>query len=188
VLVGENMAINPMFSPLLSIWLKPRETIQDIIQGDASKPLMYAIIILSGIGALRQFSFFISLILGPPLVAAGVLFLSYALIWTGRLFKGQGAQKNMFKALAWTLTPMALHTIFYILLSLLMALLPFAATFFGVMLVVVSIFCLLFTIYVGVNAIAVVQGFGVWRAAGNYLLGSSLLGLAMAALRALLGI
>lgn len=119
-------------NPLLSIWLRPRETIRRIV---TESPTKFVILFACILGAGRvlgrassqdlgeEFSFaqivLITVIFSPVNGFFMIWVYGWVIWWTGRLIGGIGSSKEIRAALAWGFTPAVVATFIWIPILLL---------------------------------------------------------------------
>lgn len=105
--------------PLISMWMYPRETIEEVPLKKTS-PMIYMLIYLPGLSVSLNFAFnfgtgdgvafshvIIKVLLQAIIMGIGVWFLySLFIFWIGKLFKGQASWKETSHAFAWGQVPL----------------------------------------------------------------------------------
>lgn len=187
---GRNATLNPF----TSIWLRPRATIQQVVDTELEQRVV-ALAALSGIvQALDNASgrnlgdhlafpvvLGIVLIVGPILGVVGLYLWAWLLRWTGRWLGGQATLAQLRTATAWGSVPMIAAGV-----PLVLALLIVGPEFFTehtprldarptlaivvLGLILLQVAMALWSIVTVLKTVAQVQGFSVWRSLANNLL------------------
>lgn len=180
--------------PLTAIWLRPRATIQHVVDTELEQRVV-ALAALSGIvQALDNASghnlgdhlpfpvvLGIVLIIGPMLGLIGLYLWAWLLRWTGRWLGGRATLAQLRTAIAWGSVPMIAAGVPLVLALLLIgpelftehtprldARPTLAMMVLGLIFLQVTL--ALWSIVTVLKTVAQVQGFSVWRALANNLL------------------
>jgi hypothetical protein len=193
-------------NPWISMWVRPRETIREIIARNPNRSL-WPLAFIYGFSALLncfqsvpialQFGLFpmflFALILAPFWGYAFFGIWSWVIVFVGRLLKGQANFQMARAAYAWSCVPLIVNIPLWILLVLFYS----QILFFGVQdqivvpgAVVVPLFLILigklvfsiWSLVIYLQALAEVQQFSVLRAIGNVILASLVMGITVAVL------
>ena len=186
-----NDGVTATLNPWTSIWLRPRATIQHIVDTELEKHVV-ALAALSGIaqaldnasgrslGDSLAFPVVLGLafILGPILGLIGVYLWAWLLRWTGRWLEGQATLPQLRTAIAWGSVPMIAAGVPLLVMLFLIgpelftentprldARPTLAIVVLG--LIVVQVILTLWGIVTLLKTVAQVQGFSVWRAFVN---------------------
>ena len=179
-----------VLNPWLTMWTRPRATIQQIVSSDPQKHILT----LAAIGGISQaldrasmrnlgdehdlgFILAVSLI-GGPIAGVMSLYLFGALLkWTGGWLGGAGSFINIRAAMAWSYVPLIWALLLWVPQLVIFGKdlfssdtpnidqSPFVMLGFGLLAIIVAIW----TIVVFLKALGQVQGFSAWRALGNTL-------------------
>jgi len=189
-----NLKKRGVFNPWLSIWTRPRKTIQRIVETDPEKHVV-ALAALGGVvqslseasnrdlgdrvGVLTILA--VALIAGSIAGVIGVYLSAVLLRWTGKWIGGNASTVNLRAAMAWGYVPIIAVGVLWIPLVLLLGREAFASQtpymnqssglalavlVAGVLFVVAAVW----TMVVVLKAIGQVQGFSAWKALGNSVL------------------
>lgn len=189
-------------NPWTKIWVKPRETIKQIVSFDPK----YAFLFLAGVygfNMLLHMAQNISLgkdfsligILGGSVILSvflGMLMISITsglLLWTGKWIGGKGTYYPIRAAVAWSNVPIIVNVILWLVLIAYFKKEVFVDTFSetaflgGEMILTASIFLIqtvlsIWSFVIMVNALAQVQGFSAWKALLNVLIPFFMVGIA----------
>jgi hypothetical protein len=181
-------------NPWLSIWIRPRVTIQQIIDDDPEAWVL-ALAAIAGIGqALNDASsrssadhldlpgiFIIAVIAGPLLGILGLYVVGALLRWTGRWIGGHASQVEIRCASAWSQVPVILAMLLWIPQLWLFGSEMFTEktpridadpTLQVTLLVLVTIEAVMtiWSVVVFLKCLGQVQGFSAWKALGNSIL------------------
>lgn len=183
-----------MLNPWLSMWTKPRTTIQQIIDTDPER-LVLVLAAITGIshtldkasmkGAGDELAWPVIIVVAAivgPIVGIIFLYISAALVrWTGKWIGGQASSKNVRAAYAWSSIPLIWALALWIPEVALFGQEIFATEtprvvanphlqflYLGFMLI--EILIALWAIVVYLKCIGQVQGFSAWKALGNTIL------------------
>lgn len=186
-----NDGVTATINPWTSIWLRPRATIQHIVDTELERHVV-ALAALSGIvqaldnasgrsaGDSLPFPVVLGLvfILGPLVGLIGVYLWAWLLRWTGRWLGGQATLPQLRTALAWGSVPMIAGGVPLFLVLILIgpelftestprldARPTLAIAVLG--LILVQVVLTLWGIVTLLKTVAQVQGFSVWRAFVN---------------------
>ena len=189
-----NDGVTATLNPWTSIWLRPRATIQHIVDTELEKRVL-PLAALSGIvqtidnasgrnlGDTLPFPLVLGLILvlGPFVGLISVYLWAWLLRWTGRWLGGRATLAQLRTAIAWGSVPMITGGV-PLLLSLLLLgpelfmehtprldAQPMRSLVF-LALVVVQLAMVLWGVVTVIKTVAQVQGFSAWRALANNLL------------------
>jgi len=181
----------PHSSPWLSIWLKPRKTIERIVAANPRRHVLLlaglggmgtAISFLIGVGAATQLIDWHNLasvaIAGLALGVVSLYIKGLAYKWSGRILGGRASSVDVRAAFAWAAIPdiIALAICLVVLMGLKLAGIPRPAS--GPLILVVQGITAVLGLWSSVAAILMlgrVHGFGFWRAIVNFGLGTLLL-------------
>jgi hypothetical protein len=186
----EKLPINPW----LKIWVSPRETIRAIVKFNP-KHLFYLLAAIYGFTMLLQLAqdFSLGLQMSLAWILGGALVLSWGLgafvfnifaallCWTGRWVGGQGSFVNIKAAVAWAYVPSLVNAIVWLAMLGVFGPHVFISTFadtvfIGYQLPVVffgflaQIIASVWGFFIGLQTLAEVQGFSVWKALLNILI------------------
>jgi hypothetical protein len=192
--VDVNLNEGGAFNPWLSIWTRPRETIQRIVETDPEKHVA-ALAALGGVAqSLSEASgrnlgdrvgLLVILVLVPIVGSiAGVigLYLSAVILrWSGRWIGGNASTVNLRAAIAWGYVPVIAAGVLWIPMVLLLGREAFTSqtphldqsTDLALAVLVISVLFVVaavWTMVVMLKAIGQVQGFSAWKALGNSVL------------------
>ena len=187
---GTNQALNPW----VSIWTRPRATIQQIVDTEIEQRVV-ALAALSGITSALDNAggrslgdslplpavFAVVLLVGPLAGLIGVYLWAWLLRWTGRWLGGEATLPQLRTAIAWGSVPLIAAGV-----PMVMALLIAGPEYFSestprldqrpiwamavLGLTLVQVVLALWGGVTTVKSVAQVQGFSAWRALGNNLL------------------
>ena len=187
---GASAALNPW----VSIWLRPRATIQQIVETDPERHVV-ALAALSGIVQMlgnasdRNLGdraglpvvLALALVLGPFLGLIGVYLWALLLKWTGRWIGGRASTVQLRAAIAWAGVPIIVGGAAFVGALLIAGKELFteatpwldqnpgwALLAYG--LLVIQLVAVGWGIVVSLKTVGQVQGFSAWRALGNMLL------------------
>ncbi len=187
---------NQILNPWVSMWTKPRATIQQIVDTDPER----LVLVLAAIAGFSQalaranismgdtfewptiFPIFLILAIAGPISGLIVLYVGSALIrWTGNWMGGNASSQNIRAAIAWSSVP-----IIWALILWIPALVLFGQELFTTETPIIDATPSLTFIFVGFGAIEItveiwaivvflkclgqVQGFSAWKALGNVFL------------------
>ena len=181
-------------NPLLAIWMRPRATIQQIVDDDPETWVL-ALAAIAGIGqALNDAStrssgdsldlpsiFIIAVIAGPLLGIFGLYVAGALLRWTGRWIGGHASQVDIRAASAWSQVPAIWAMLLWV-----PELWLFGSEMFTeqtphidadpmlqvalLVMVIIEIVITIWSIVVFLKCLGQVQGFTAWKALGNSIL------------------
>ena len=187
---------NQILNPWVSVWTKPRATIQQIVDTDPER----LVLVLAAIAGFSQalaranismgdtfewptiFPIFLILAIAGPISGLIGLYIFSALIrWTGNWMSGNASSQNIRAAMAWSGVP-----IIWALILWIPALVLFGKELFTTETPIIDATPSLTLIFVGFGAIEItveiwaivvflkclgqVQGFSAWKALGNVFL------------------
>ena len=182
---------NQILNPWVSIWTKPRATIQQIVDTDPKNSITLLVCISGFAGAIGRASwkgmgdtmelpaiFILAAVLGP-FTAVISLYIGSALIcWTGKWIGGIASSQNIRAAMAWSSVPIIWSLVLLIPELILFGeelfttetpildaslSLTFTLLIFGVIEIIISIWAMV--IYL--KCLGQVQGFSAWKALAN---------------------
>ena len=211
VIVDANLNEGRAFNPWVSIWTRPRETIERIVETDPEKHVV-ALAALGGVvQALSQASDHnlgdrvgLLVILAMVLIAGSIggvigVYLSAVLLrWTGKWIGGNASTVNLRAAVAWGYLPMIAAGALWIPMVLLLGREAFASQtprldqsgslalavlIIGVLMIIAAVW----TTVVMLKAIGQVQGFSAWKALGNSLLAALVVAVPIIVIAVLVG-
>ncbi len=186
-------------NPLLSIWIKPRTTIQQIVDRGPNELVLILLVSITGLvqnianGIIYNWSIvnivFVNILI--TLATIAIFYLgSIVFLWTGSWLGGQGTYRSIRAAYAWANVPVALGIIIWAVVVLSVpglaelwvainqqtAEIPLATSIPQLAILVVlglSIMAFgIWTLVVFVNSLAQVQGFSsAWKGLLNAILG-----------------
>ncbi len=198
------------FNPWLSMWTKPRETIQKIVEIDPN----YRLAVLSGIygfisllGSFQtmslgyKFNFFLiiiaALILAPLWGYVIFSVVSYFVYFTGRWIGGKAIYKEVRSSFAWSNAPMTVNVILWVVMGILFGQTLFldfpggnlltqnqVGILFAILLAQLIISVWILVLFV--NALSQVQKFSIAKSVLNLIMSVVFLGVIMLVIRALL--
>lgn len=178
-------------NPWLSMWIHPKETIQQIISSSESDKWVFLLAMIAGFSqsldraSMKNLGDTVSvsqIILGSlvaaPFVAWITLYIGGGLIkWTGKWFGGQSSSENIRVALAWSGVPIVWALILWIPEYFLFGkelfttdtptIVENAGIFYMFCAVEFVIGC--WALIVLLKSLSQVQGFSAWKALGNLL-------------------
>ena len=173
----EEKPLNPWFS----IWLRPRATIQQIVDTNPTR-LVLVLVVLAGLPSVFEVcskktslptSLFLSFILGP-LLGIIILYIGGALLHlTGRWLGGLASPQNIRAALAWSNVPIIWALLLWIpKLSLFWSTsdVSFIDNSDPVGFILLEKMIGIWSFVILLKCLGQVQGFSVWRALGNSIL------------------
>ena len=181
-------------NPWISMWTKPRETVQQIVDTDPTRMVLLLAAIAGFSSALDRASiknagdmlelpiiFGIAMI-GGALGGVLMLYVGSALVkWTGRWVGGSASSENIRAAMAWSNVPLIWALLIWIPQLALIGdelfksdtprmdaseTLLYSYLGFGLIEIVIAIW----TLVVMLKCLGQVQGFSAWKALGNLLL------------------
>lgn len=183
-------------NPWLNIWIHPRDTIRKIVAENSNKGLWILAIIYGFSSLLGMFQsvslgthlgaisiFLIALVMSP---IWGYLFFSiwaWIIYWTGRLFKGEGTIKDVRATVAWASVPTIVSDLVWIMSMMMFGAALFVtpdglnnqlaqnSTYLLLAFALIKVVMSVWTLVIGISALAEVQGFSILRAIGNIILG-----------------
>ncbi len=175
--------------PYLSIWRKPRATIQQIIDVDPRHKFHQLVLFSAFLGAINMAmeqidkgvsevieGLLFGIILAPIILYLVVYVGAVILKWAGRLIGGAGTEQNIRYALIWAvLTSQIASLIFnpaYILFEVFDStseIINLTVQVFAAVLGIVGIVMYLWSMVIGLKILGQVQGFSAWKALMNYL-------------------
>ena len=186
-----NDGVTATLNPWTSIWVRPRATIQHIVDTELEKHVV-ALAALSGIvqaldnasgrslGDALPFPVVLGLvlILGPIFGLIGVYLWAWLLRWTGRWLGGQATLPQLRTAIAWGSVPMIAAGVPLLLVLILIGPELFTENtprldarptlaIVALGLVLVQAVLMLWSVVTLLKTVAQVQGFSVWRAFVN---------------------
>ena len=187
-------------SPWLTVWTEPRETIRRIIAENPKRSLWLLAAIYGFSSLLNSFqsgSLGASIAMAPLLLLALVIapfwgyfvfaLWSWVVLWTGKIFKGQGNFQTVRAAYAWSCVPLAVTAVLWILLTLFFGRTLFAnfpqehllsggqtALLFCILIAKVAM--VIWTLVIYLNALAEVQRYSILKAIGNVIVSAVLIG------------
>lgn len=184
----------PMANPWISMWTRPRETIQQIVTSDPTR-LVLLLAALQGIsGTLDQASInsagdrlelptlLAAVVIAGPVLGILSLYIGAALLrWTGNWIGGQASSQHIRTAIAWSSVPIIWSLLLWIPELWLFGKELFTSetprldadvtlsfSYFGFALVEFTIAVWALVVYL--KCLGQVQGFSAWKALGNSLL------------------
>ncbi len=185
----EELGLNPW----LSMWVRPRKTMQVIKEHNINHRLFVLCLIYGFqwmLGALQFFSFgyaftlfFIFLIAAVLAVPAGYIifnFMGAFYYWMGKLVKGKGSFKQVRAATAWSSVPIIVTCLIWIYLMLLhgngLFISDYQKQLVGTIATVTAfagltqLAMVIWSIVIFLHALGEVQGFSAWKALLNLFL------------------
>lgn len=176
-------------SPWISVWLRPRRTIENILAGpprhsvwllaslSAASSFVPALITSGAASLLADWHALLGLAVVCAVIGIANLYIgAFVYKWTGRLFGGRASAASLRALLAWSAMPSILGLILVLAIAL-------ASEFSGVGLTpsalsllssaIVLLFAL-WTVVVLMLMLSRIQGFGFWRTVAAYVLGAIL--------------
>jgi len=182
---------NQILNPWVSMWTKPRATIQQIVDTDPERLVLVLAAIVGFSQALDQNAhmmgdtsewpiiFLIAAIPGSISGLIGLYIFSALIRWTGNWMSGNASSQNIRAAMAWSSVPMIWALILWIPKLVLFGLfttetpiidaspsLTFIFFGFGV----IELTVVIWAIVVFLKCLGQVQGFSAWKALGNVFL------------------
>lgn len=201
-----------MENPWRSIWCNPRATIRRIVEENPNRSLWILAFICGFTSLFNGFqSFPIAIQIGliPMFVLTVILSAfwgyvifavwSWAILVTGKIFKGQAKFKEARAAYAWSCVPLLVNLCIWLVLFVLFGSILFlgpqthpalsgaTVTFLFVLLIGKVVFSI-WSIVIYLQALAEVQSYSVLRAIGNVILAAIFLGILIAIPVILLGL
>lgn len=190
-------------NPWTAIWVRPRETIQKIVNFDPR----YGFIFLAGVYGFNMLMQVVqSLSLGAEFSLTGILvgalilspflgmlmlsIMALLLQWTGRWIGGKGKYLPIRAALAWSNVPNIVNIVLWLILAFYFKRAVFVNGFAGTsfqgseMLLVTSVFLLqtvlsIWSFIILIKSVGQVQGFSAWKGLFNVLIPFFMIGIAV---------
>lgn len=190
-------------NPWTAIWVRPRETIQKIVNFDPR----YGFIFLAGVYGFNMLMQVVqSLSLGAEFSLTGILvgalilspflgmlmlsIMALLLQWTGRWIGGKGKYLSIRAALAWSNVPNIVNIVLWLILAFYFKRAVFVNGFAGTsfqgseMLLVTSVFLLqtvlsIWSFIILIKSLGQVQGFSAWKGLFNVLIPFFMIGIAV---------
>ena len=182
------------FNPWKTMWLKPRETIREILEYNPQ----YLVLLLAGLFGIRyaldmagaymlgdMFNLWLilagAIIIGPIIGIISLYISSFLMVWTGKWINGKSSYEHMRAALAWAYIPILWGMLMYLLQiplfgsELFSSLTPTlsASGLLTSLFIVLSLLGITFDIWsfsLSLKTVSEVQGFSVWKALLNMVL------------------
>lgn len=186
------MENNNELNPWLSIWIRPRETMQSLLQKDpddlvillASFAGFSEILISASRNNLGDYMpvpviFSLAIILGPVIGIPGLFFGGVLFRWTGQWLGGQGTFPGIRAAIAWSFVPIICYSVLWIPKLIFLGDVLFISRvvvwgskvhFIIVGLNILRIIIVLWSITIFLKCLSEVQKFSIWKAIGNTIL------------------
>lgn len=185
-------------SPWLSIWFKPRSTMEQIVQEDPNRSVWVLAAIYGFSSLLNMFqSVSLGQVLSPLaiLILAAVLAPFWGMVWfagwswlihvVGKWFKGSGTYQGVRSAFAWSCVPLALNVPFWILMAFVFGQQLFLNFPEGYMLsdqqisflffiLIAKVVFAIWSLVIYLNGLAAVQQFSVLRAIFNVIVAGAI--------------
>ncbi len=177
-------------SPLISVWLKPRRTVETVLNRGSRRGLW----LLASLNAMSNFAMALAanglakllldwrILLGAAAASvvgiAGLYISSFIFAGIGRMLRGRASAVQLRSALAWSAPPAILG--FFIVLILAPALVFLggrsltATDWTSGVLTLIMAFCGLWSVIVFALMLSRVEGFGFWRTFVTYTFGTML--------------
>ncbi|HSX03153.1 MAG TPA: Yip1 family protein [Rhabdochlamydiaceae bacterium] len=190
-------------NPWTAIWVRPRETIQKIVNFDPR----YGFIFLAGVYGFNMLMQVVqSLSLGAEFSLTGILvgalilspflgmlmlsIMALLLQWTGRWIGGKGKYLPIRAALAWSNVPNIVNIVLWLILAFYFKRAVFVNGFAGTsfqgseMLLVTSVFLFqtilsIWSFIILIKSLGQVQGFSAWKGLFNVLIPFFMIGIAV---------
>ncbi|MEN9655079.1 MAG: hypothetical protein RL235_1191 [Chlamydiota bacterium] len=197
--------------PWLTIWTRPRETIRHIIHHNPNQSLWWLATIYGFSSLLNSFQaaalgsldggvgllLFLAVLFAPLWGYLVFSVWSWVVLWTGRMFKGQGEYAAVRAAYAWSCVPLLINGILWLILISLFGVALFLDTaeevhFSDGWLVVLFVTLLgkvamvIWSLVIYLNALAEVQRFSMLRAIGNVIVAGIACGVVLGVLGSLI--
>ncbi len=190
-------------NPWLSIWVRPKATIGQIVAENPNRSLWVLSFIYGFSSLINMFQsfnlgvvfspvalYFLAAILAPFWGYAMLAIWSWIILWLGRLFKGQATFQQARAAYAWSSVPLALNIPVWIFMGILFGdqvflnfpdshLFTDGQIFFLFASLVIKLVAAVWSLVIYFNALAQVQQFSVLRAIGNIVLAGIVAAVAM---------
>lgn len=187
-------------NPWITVWTEPRDTIRRIIAENPKRSLWLLAAIYGFSSLLNSFQsgslgasisivplFLLALILAPFWGYLVFSFWSIVVVWTGKIFKGQGNFQTVRAAYAWSCVPLAVTAVLWILLILFFGhslftnfprehLLTGIQTALLFCILIAKVAMVIWTLVIYLNALSEVQGFSILKAIGNVIVAALLIG------------
>lgn len=190
-------------NPWITIWTEPRETIRRIIAENPKRSLWVLAAIYGFSSLLNSFQsgslgvsmgmaplFLLALILAPFWGYLIFAFWSFVVVWTGKIFKGQGNFQTVRAAYAWSCVPLSVTAVLWVLLILFFGhplftnfpqehLLTGGQTALLFCILIAKVAMVIWTLVIYLNALSEVQRFSILRAIGNVIIAAVLIGVVL---------
>lgn len=188
------VASNQHLNPWISIWTKPRATVQQLVDTNPN----YYVLILAALSGMTQILsqassnstgdqldfltiLLIALFAGPLLGLLTLYLAGFLIFWTGKWLNGQATAKTIRTAVAWSNIPVVLSLLIWIpevalireeLFTTATPQLEANPTLSLVLLVLslVNVVLAVWGVVILVKGIGQVQAFSAWRGLGNFIL------------------
>lgn len=198
-------------NPWLSIWMRPKDTIRQIVRENPNKSLWWLAAIYGFCSLMNMFQ---SASLGNSLGTGGILILAvivapfwgYAsfciwsgfVTWVGKWFKGEGNFKTIRCAYAWSCVPITLNIPLWLLMVILFGhqlflnfpnahLLPNNQVMLLFVILIIKVILAVWSLVIYLNALAEVQNFSVLKAILNVVVAGLILAIILFVIWSLLG-
>ena len=179
----------------LLIWRAPRITMQSILKQPSSQWSLFILAMIGGFANSVKQGGYSALLYGPLIGIAMLYIVSSFLYYTGKIFKGKGKPHELRVVVAWAYVPMiAILLLIFCPATLLSAISPEFKTFSKIAgqllfnntvsvvtitplikyifysLLIAEVLIRIWTVFIFVSCLSVVQQFSLWRAFSNLLL------------------
>lgn len=190
-------------SPWISIWTEPRDTIRRIIALNPKRSIWLLAAIYGFSSLLNSFQsgslgarmgiaplFLLAVILAPFWGYLVFALWSWVIVWTGKLFKGQGNFQTVRAAYAWSCVPFAVTALLWVVLIVMFGhslftdfpqehLLTGGQTALLFCILIGKVVLVIWSLIIYLNALSEVQRFSILRAIGNVIVAALIIGIVL---------